>query len=94
MKISNDELDARLINELRTGRQLLDTMREGREKSAAQIAWESKQHKPKTHMRHVLEIPQREYFQLINKYGIDCFDDKGFLKDMQRLEPDLAVHKL
>jgi hypothetical protein len=49
---------------------------------------------PGKHFRHVAEIPQREYLLMANKYGEECWQDREFVRDFQRLEPTMAVHKL
>jgi len=43
---------------------------------------------------HVASIPQHEYFTIREKYGEECWHDREFLKDFQRLEPEFASNKL
>lgn len=94
LRPSQEALDAALIRELCTGRQFLDSLQKYREKSAAEIAAESRKLAPKKGFRHIAEIPQREYLQMAQKYGSECWEDREFVRDFQRLEPTMAVHKL
>jgi hypothetical protein len=94
LKPSQEALDAALIRELCTGRQFLDSLQKYREKSAAEIAKEARALTPNKRFRHVAEIPQREYLQIAQKYGSECWEDREFVRDFQRLEPSMAVHKL
>ena len=94
LKPSQEALDAALIRELCTGRQFLDSLQKFREADAATIAKESRSIKPNKKMRHLAEIPQREYLQMAQKYGTECWEDREFIRDFQRLEPTMAVHKL
>ena len=41
----------------------------------------------------VLTLPQQEYQEIVAKYGYDAFSDRGFIRDMQRLEPQTRVHR-
>jgi hypothetical protein len=42
----------------------------------------------------VASIPSHEYFLIREKYGNDCWDDRGFVRDFQRLEPSMAANKI
>lgn len=90
--ISDAELTNAIVNELRTGRQLMDSMQEYRERDARHVASDfRKAGKSRKHqLKHLAEVPQREYLQMIHKYGVDCWNDRGFIRDYQRLEPDMA----
>jgi len=95
LKASEEPMTAALIRELCSGRQFLDSLQKHREATAAEIAAESRKYAPKKGgLRHVAEIPQREYLQMAQKYGTDCWEDREFVRDFQRLEPTMAVHKL
>lgn len=89
-------MNAALINELCSGRQFLDTMQRMREKGAAEIAKEYRGVKAtkKMGLRHLAEIPTREYLQMGQKYGFECWEDRGFIRDFQRLEPTMASNKI
>jgi Zn-dependent M32 family carboxypeptidase len=94
LKASEEAMTAALINELCSGRQFLDSLQKYREHDAAELAKESRKHAPKKNWRHLAEIPQREYLQMAQKYGHECWEDRDFVKDFQKYEPELAVHKL
>ena len=91
---TQEAMTAALVKELCSGRQLMDALGNKREIEAATIAAASKKHTPGKHFRHVAEIPQREYLLMANKYGVECWDDREFVRDFQRFEPTMAVHKL
>lgn len=94
LKASEEAMTAAVIRELCTGRQFLDSLQQYREADAATIAKESRKMAPKKNWRHVAEIPQREYLQMVQKYGHECWEDREFVRDFQRLEPTMAVHKI
>jgi hypothetical protein len=94
MRISDEAMTAALVRELCTGRQLMDAMGHKREIEAAVIAKASRDAKPSKHFRHIAEIPQREYLLMANKYGVECWNDREFIRDFQRFEPEMAVHKI
>ena len=31
---------------------------------------------------------------MAQKYGVECWNDRGFIKDFQRLEPTMASNKI
>lgn len=72
----------------------MDAMGQKREIEAAAIAKASRAAGPNKSFRHIAEIPQREYLLMANKYGVECWNDREFVKDFQRLEPTMAVHKI
>jgi hypothetical protein len=45
-------------------------------------------------MIHLAEIPQREYLQMAQKYGTECWDDREFVRDFQKNEPTMASNKI
>ena len=94
LKPSEEALTDALVRELCTGRQFLDSLQKYREADAASIAKEARKYAPKKGLRHLAEIPQREYLQIAHKYGSECWEDREFVRDFQRLEPTMAVHKL
>jgi len=94
LKPSEEAMTAAVIRELCTGRQFLDSLQQYREADASEIAKESRKLAPKKNWRHLAEIPQREYLQMLHKYGHECWEDKEFVRDFQRLEPTMAVHKI
>lgn len=94
LQASEEAMTAALVRELCSGRQLMDAMEKRREIEAAAIAAEARKHAPGENMRHIAEIPQREYLLMAQKYGVECWDDREFVRDFQRLEPAMAVHKI
>ena len=88
-------MDAALLNELCSGRKIREATLRARERACAQEAKASRGHKTIPGFgKLVLTLPADEYFDMCNKYGYEAFDDKGFVKDIQRHEPDLATHKV
>ena len=90
--IADAELTDALITELRTGRKLMETRQQFREKGAAE---EAKELRGKTHPvlgKALAVVPQHEFFLMRNKYGADCWHDREFVRDFQRLEPAMKVH--
>jgi len=90
--ISEEAMTAAVVNELRTGRQFLDSLQEMRERDARSVAADFRKagRKRGHQLKHVAEVPQREYLQMIHKYGHECWEDREFVRDFQKLEPDLA----
>ena len=93
--ISSDALDAALVRELCSGRQLMETRQQLREVDAAKEAKSMLGHRSITGLgKAVAVVPQHEWFLMREKYGEDCWGDNGFVRDFQRLEPSMAVHKI
>jgi len=93
--ITEAAMDAALIRELCSGRAFVEQMARKRENEAALIAARDRRDvNGKSTFRKLAEIPQREYLLMAQKYGSECWDDREFMKDFQRLEPDLAVTKI
>ena len=93
---SEEAMTAALIREIMTGEQFKKDLEKQRELEAAKIASDYRKvgRRRGAKFVHLAEIPQREYLQMTHKYGIECFDDRGFVKDLQRLEPQLASNKI
>lgn len=93
-QISLDALDAALVRELCSGRMLMERKQGFRELESAKEASEMRGHRSiKGLGKCVLNIPAHEYFLIRKKYGDNVFHDREFVRDMQRLEPQFAVHK-
>lgn len=93
--LSNEALDAALVRELCSGRQLMETRQQFREVDAAKEAKAMLGHKSIAGLgKAVAVVPQHEWFLMREKYGNECWEDKGFIRDFQRLEPSMAVHKI
>jgi hypothetical protein len=83
-----------LIKELVSGRKFVEEQSKLREHVAAAEAHAQRGHRTiKGLGKCLLNIPQHEFFTIRNKYGPDCWGDRGFIKDFQRLEPQFTVHK-
>lgn len=94
-RFSDEELDAALIRELCSGRMLMETMQQMRERACAKEAKSMIGHKAIPGLgKCVMNIPAHEFFLIREKYGDEAFSDKGFIRDMQRLEPEMAVNKI
>ena len=93
--ISTDALDAALVRELCSGRLLMENQQNFREIDAAKEAQALHGHRSIPGLgKAVAVIPQHEWFLMREKYGPDCWNDRGFIRDFQRLEPSMAVHKV
>jgi hypothetical protein len=93
--ITDLRLHPALLNELCSGRKYREASLRAREKACAQEAAAARGHKTIPGLgKMVMSIPEDEYYDMCFKYGYEAFDDRGFIRDMQRLEPDLACHKV
>lgn len=92
-KILEAAINDALIREIRTGFELEKWRAEDRHRAAAKEAHANRGHRSVGALgKQVLEIDARDWFRAREKFGPDCWHDKGFIKDVQRLEPDLRVH--
>ena len=93
---SEEAMTHALIREIITGEQLKKDISKQREIEAAKVAKDYRDmgRRKGAKMVHLAEIPQREYLQMAQKYGAECWNDRGFIKDFQRLEPTLASNKI
>lgn len=81
--------------ELRTGLELKKATEAKREAIARQSAHSMRgAGKVPGLGRNVGVMPSWEYFRLLQKYGHKEVHSREFLKDFQKKNPDLAVHKL
>jgi hypothetical protein len=93
--ISEEAMNAALVAELCSGRALMETRQRWRETDAAAEAKEMLGHRTHNVLgKAVAVIPQHEFFLMREKYGEDCWGDKGFIRDFQKHEPTMAVHKI
>ena len=88
---SEEAMTHALIREIITGEQLKKDITKQREMEAARIA---KDYRDRGRRKGAKMIPQREYLQMAQKYGTECWNDRGFIKDFQRLEPTMASNKI
>jgi len=92
--LSEAEMTRAALREIVTGEKLLNEMQHLREYEAAKQAAALRDSKTVGALgKQVLSIPQREWFQMREKYGAEAWSDRGFIRDVQRLEPQFAVHK-
>jgi hypothetical protein len=95
MKISEAAMNDALIKELCSGRMLMETQQKLREQACAQEAFEARGHKSITGLgKMIASIPSHEYFLIREKYGNDCWNDRGFVRDFQKMEPSMAANKI
>ena len=88
-------MNSALINELCSGRMLMETQQKFRERSCAREAFGARGHRSIAGLgKMVASIPSHEYFLIREKYGNDCWDDRGFVRDFQKLEPTMAANKI
>lgn len=84
-----------LMRELISGRILKQQLEESREKAAGAEAFSSRGHKSiKGLGKLAAVVPQHEYFTIRSKYGEDCWHDREFIRDYQRLMPTMKVHEV
>jgi len=94
---SEEAMTHAFIREIITGEQLKSEITQHkREKEAAQVAKEYRDRgrQKGARMTHLAEIPQREYLQMVQKYGEACWSDREFIRDFQKHEPTLASNKI
>jgi hypothetical protein len=88
--LSNDAIDAALVRELCSGRQLMESLEKRREIEAAAEARAMRESKSMLGTP-VGSIPQREYLLLANKYGNECWDDREFVRDFFKSQGHLKA---
>jgi hypothetical protein len=94
-ELRQEECTAALLQELRWGRQVKQSFEQIRETEAAIEAKASVGHKAIPGLgKLALVVPAYEFFTIREKYGPECFHDKGFIRDFQRLEPSMAANKV
>jgi len=88
--ICEDELTDALVKELCSGRALKDAMQNQREIAAAAEARAMK--KSKSFLGSPIgAIPQYEYFTIGNKYGMECWDNRDFVRDFFKSQSHLKA---
>ena len=88
--ICEDALTDALVKELCSGRALKEAMQNQREIAASAEARAMKDAKS-TLGKPIGAIPQNEYFFLANKYGTECWDDRGFVRDFFKSQSHLRA---
>jgi len=87
---AQEELNAALIRELCSGRKFVESLENRREIEAAAEARQMREVKSVAGAP-VGSIPQREYLLLANKYGAECWDDRGFVRDFFKSQSHLKA---
>jgi hypothetical protein len=87
---ANEEINAALVRELCSGRKLMESLENRREIEAAAEAKKMREVKSIAG-KPVGSIPQREYLLLANKYGSECWDDRGFVRDFFKSQSHLKA---
>lgn len=92
---SDESLTNDLYQEIRKGIQVKESFQQVREAACSRLAQLAREAQANSPMGRIAAIiPQEEYFQIGFKYGMECWDDRGFVRDFQRLEPSMAVSKV
>lgn len=95
IQFAEGELLDAVKNELISGRKFQDAKERARERTVAQEAFLSRGHKTIPGLgKLAIAMPEDDYWDIIGKYGPECMQDRAFLKDLQRLEPQFKVHNL
>lgn len=93
--LSEEECTAALLRELRWGRQVKQSFEQIREADAGREAFAARGHKTIPGIgKLAVVVPAHEFFTIREKYGPDCWHDKEFIRDFQRLEPTMAANKV
>jgi len=88
--ICDEAMTNALVKELCSGRLLKENMQRKREIEAAAEARRMKDAKSIAG-KAIGSIPQHEYFLLGNKYGMECWDDRGFVRDFFKSQSHLKA---
>jgi len=88
--ICDEAMTNALVKELCSGRLLKENMQRKREIEAAAEARRMKDAKSIAG-KAIGSIPQHEYFLLGSKYGMECWDDRGFVRDFFKSQSHLRA---
>ena len=92
---SEESLTNDLFQEIRKGIQVQESFQQVREAACANLAALAREAKSKSPMGRIAAIiPQDDYFHIGAKYGMECWNDRSFVRDFQRHEPSMAVAKV
>jgi hypothetical protein len=86
----NEEINAALVRELCSGRKFIESMEKRREIEAAEEARKMREVKSAAG-KPVGSIPQHEYFTVGAKYGMECWDDREFVRDFFKSQSHLKA---
>ncbi len=94
-EFTEEQMTRALVAELCSGRKFMEQNQKFREDEAAAEAKQYVGHKVKTLLgKHVLSIPQHEFFTMGQKYGPECWGDREFIRDVGRLNPHLRSNRV
>jgi hypothetical protein len=85
-----EEINAALVRELCSGRKFVESLEKRREIEAAAEARKMREVKSIAG-KPIGSIPQREYLLLAQKYGAECWDDRGFVRDFFKSQSHLKA---
>jgi hypothetical protein len=88
--ISEEALTSALVKELCSGRALKEAMQNRREIEASAEARAMKDAKSSLG-KPIGSIPQYDYFTVANKFGIECWDDREFVRDFFKSQTHLRA---
>jgi len=90
---SDGEVNEAFMKEIRTGFKMERAKEQDR---ITQAAKEAKTNEGKTHPvlgKCVANMPARDYFRLVNKYGHETVNSKEFLKYFNKKFPELSANQ-
>jgi len=87
---ANEEINAALVRELCSGRKFIESLENRREIEAAAEARQMREAKSMVG-KPVGAIPQREYLLIGKKYGVECWDDREFVRDFFKSQSHLKA---
>ena len=94
-RVNEGEITAALEREIRSGEKMTQALQAHRLRKAARESSQHDRHKTAGSLgKLALTIPQTEFFRIRQNYGEDCWNDKTFIKDYQRLVPDSKVARV
>ena len=86
----DEEINTAIVRELCSGRKFIESLERRREIEAAAEAKKMREAKSIAG-KPVGSIPQREYMLLAKKYGSECWDDRGFVRDFFKSQSHLKA---
>ena len=91
-RVNEAEITAALEWENRSGEKMTQALQADRLRKAARESSTHDRNKTAGSLGKIaLTVPAAEFFRLRLNYGDDCWNDKGFIKDYQRLVPGSKV---
>jgi len=91
---SDESLTNDLFQEIKRGLQVQDSFSQMREAASARLAHIAREAKTEAAGKIIGVIPQQEYMELAAKYGVECWDDRQFVRGFFNNEPDLRSSRI